>query len=39
MKEHCFRNKFYNGTSNEFVFELTRDLNDPIKDIFPFIFY
>ena len=39
MKEHCSRNKFYNGTSNEFVFELTRDLNDPIKDVFPFIFY
>jgi len=32
-------NKVINGSSNELVFEMTRDFSDPTKDFFPFLFY
>ncbi len=31
--------KTINGNNNDLVFELTRDLADPTKDYFPFLFY
>jgi hypothetical protein len=37
--EYWDDDKEINGSSNELVFELTRDLADPTKDYFPFIFY
>ena len=39
MRQYCDYDKFNNGSSNEFVFELTRDLADPTKDYFPFLYY
>ena len=39
IKQYLGLNKWNNGSNNELVFELTRDLADPTKDYFPFIFY
>jgi hypothetical protein len=39
LKDYCCQDKQVNGTSNELVFELTRDMADPTKDFFPFIFH
>jgi hypothetical protein len=39
LKDYCSQDKQVNGTSNELVFELTRDMADPTKDFFPFIFH
>ncbi len=39
IKEYQGNDKQNNGSSNELVFELTRDLADPAKDYFPFLFY
>ncbi len=39
IQEHCSYDKLINGSSNELVFELTRDLADPTKDYFPFLFH
>ena len=39
INEYCNLDKYINGSSNELVFELTRDLADPTKDYFPFLFY
>ena len=32
LKDYCCQDKQVNGTSNELVFELTRDMADPTKD-------
>ncbi len=39
IKQYCDYGKYINSSSNEIVFELTRDLADPTKDYFPFLFY
>ena len=39
IKEYCTWDKFLNCSSNELVFELTRDIADPTNDFFPFLFY
>ena len=39
IEQYCENDKYNNCSSNEFVFELTRDLADPTKDYFPFLFY
>ncbi len=39
IRQYCDMDKWNNLSSNELVFELTRDLADPTKDYFPFIFY
>ena len=39
IKEYCTWDKSINCSSNELVFELTRDIADPTNDFFPFIFY
>ena len=39
IQQYCGDDKEINKSSNEFVFELTRDLADPTKDYFPFLFY
>ena len=37
--KHWGSNKWINSLSNELVFELSRDLADPIKDYLPFLFH
>jgi len=39
IDSHCDYDKYMNCLSNEFVFELTRDIADPTLDYLPFIFY
>ncbi len=39
IEQYCGDDKEINLSSNELVFELTRDLADPTKDYFPFLFY
>ena len=39
IDEYCNFDKEFNRSSNELVFELTRDMADPTKDYFPFLFY
>jgi hypothetical protein len=39
IKKYCDHDKNFNNSSNELVFELTRDLADPTKNYFPFLFY
>ena len=39
IEEYRTEDKYVNGSSNELVFELTRDIADPTNDFFPFIFY
>jgi hypothetical protein len=39
IEKYCTSDKYFNKSSNEYVFELTRDLADPTKDYFPFLFY
>jgi hypothetical protein len=39
IKEYCSYDKEINFSSNELVFELTRDIADPTNDFFPFLFY
>ena len=39
IKEYFGCDKLINGSRNELVFELTRDMADPTKDYFPFLFY
>ncbi len=39
LKEYCKNDKVMNGNSNELVFESIRDLQDPTKEYFPFLFY
>ena len=39
IQKYCGWDKWINCSSNELVFELTRDMADPTKDYFPFLFY
>ena len=39
IQKYCGCDKRINFSSNELVFELTRDMADPTKDYFPFLFY
>ena len=39
IQKYCSCDKEINISSNELVFELTRDLADPTKDYLPFVFY
>ncbi len=39
IQKYCGYDKWINGSSNELVFELTRDFADPTIDYFPFLFY
>ena len=39
LQDECSNDKFNNGTSNEYVFEMIRDFADPTKNYFPFLFY
>jgi len=39
IQKYCDNDKLVNRSSNELVFELTRDMADPTKDYFPFLFY
>ena len=39
IQKYCTYDKYINHSSNELVFELTRDMADPTKDYFPFLFY
>ena len=39
IQKYCDYDKRINRSSNELVFELTRDMADPTKDYFPFLFY
>ena len=39
IKEYCGDDKNINCSSNELVFELTRDIADPTNGFFPFLFY
>ena len=37
--QYSTHDKFNNGSFNELIFEVTRDLADPTLDFFPFLFY
>jgi hypothetical protein len=39
IKQYCGDDKYFNRSSNELVFELTRDIADPTNGFFPFLFY
>ena len=39
IQKYWGNDKYFNQSSNELVFELTRDMADPTKDYFPFLFY